>query len=102
MTSICITPSLDCHLAPKCERHFRDHPDAIHADPHARYMVNLGDNAMFACPSYREREAIANVAKTMGPDRDIDADIAEIFGYVPPECEDGPELCGVPATWAGG
>ncbi len=58
MTAICITPSLDCHLAPKCERHFRNHPDAIHADPHARYMVNLGDNAMFACPSYRERDAI--------------------------------------------
>lgn len=42
------------------------------------------------------------VAKAQSGDREIDADIAEIFGYVPPECEDGPELCGVPATWAGG
>lgn len=42
------------------------------------------------------------VAQATQPDREIDADITETFGYVPPECEDGPELCGVPATWAGG
>ena len=58
MTSICITPSLDCHLAPKCERHFKNHPAATHPDQ--AYMVNLGDNAMFACPSYQEIEAEAD------------------------------------------
>ena len=52
MTSICITPSLDCKLAPKCERHFRHHPDKI--DPDQSYQVNLGDTAMFACPNFRE------------------------------------------------
>ena len=54
---ICITPSLDCKLAPRCRVHFRNHPDVVHVDPHARYMVNLGDNALFACPSFREIEA---------------------------------------------
>ena len=52
MTSICITPSLDCKLAAKCERHFKHHPDKIHPDQ--GYKVNLGDTAMFACPNFRE------------------------------------------------
>ncbi|BAE51517.1 hypothetical protein [Paramagnetospirillum magneticum] len=63
MTSICITPSLDCHLAPKCARHFRNRPEATHPDQ--RYMVNLGDNAMFACPSYREIETEADGWQTV-------------------------------------
>ena len=52
MTSICITPSFDCKLAPKCERHFQHHPDKI--DPDQSYQVNLGDTAVIACPSFRE------------------------------------------------
>ena len=64
MTAICVTPNLDCHLAPKCERHFKNQPTATH--PNQAYMVNLGDNAMFSCPAYRELDGWTTVYASQG------------------------------------